>query len=123
MLAGTSSRKRQESTGSQHAEHVSEVGTCRHLDIFRDVAEGLASFQYSSFQNHQVFFQKDDVRAFFSDVHRCIYGDTYLGLTQCGGIVDTVTEETDRMFLFLKQSDDFRFLQRSQFGEVTMLAV
>ena len=58
----------QEGTGSHHTEHITEVGTGSHLDVFDDVSKGLPSFEYAGFQYQQVFLEQNDVCTFLGDV-------------------------------------------------------
>lgn len=69
QMNGKHGQEGQESTGCHDTEHVAEIGTGGHLDVFGDVAEGLSSFQYPVFQYHQAFFQQDDVGTFLGDVY------------------------------------------------------
>ena len=73
QMDGQHGQERQEGTGRHHAEHVSEIGAGRHLDVLDDVPERLPSFQYTVFQHHEVLLQQNDVRTFLGNVYRRIY--------------------------------------------------
>ena len=76
QVDGEHRQEGKERTGLHYAEHVSEVGTGCHLDVFGDVAKCFSSFQYTVFQYHQTFLQQDNVGTFFGNVHCRIYRDT-----------------------------------------------
>ena len=62
-------QKRQECTGKHHTEHIPKIGTGSHLYVLIDIAECLSSFKHSIFQYHQIFFQQDNICAFFGYIH------------------------------------------------------
>ena len=104
-------------TGSQHAEHVSEVGTRAHPDVLEDVGEDLPSFDHSPFEHHQILFQQDQVRRLLGDVGGRIDGDADVGGTQRGSIVDAVAHESDDMALGPEDADDSLLVSGGEPGE------
>ncbi len=98
-------------------EHVSEVGGCRHLDVLDHIGVGLTAFNNTALQDHQVFLQKNDIRGLFCNVNGGINGDTDISAFKCGGIVNTITHETNYMSVVTKDLNDTRFLVRIQLGK------
>ena len=114
-------QERQESACLQHAEHIPEIGTCRHLDVFHNVAEDFTSFMHTVFEHHQIFFEQDDVSAFFGNIHSSINRNTDVRLPQCRSVVDTVALKTNRMTLFLQQRNDAGFLHGLNLAKIFTL--
>ena len=49
-------QKRNEITGTDHAEHIPEIGTGTHADVFDDIGKDPPAFQDALLQNQEVFF-------------------------------------------------------------------
>ena len=69
------------------------------------------------FQHHQILLQQDDVRRFLRHIHGGVHRDADIRGFHCGGVIDAVTHETDRMAVFSQHRDHARFLIRGQLGE------
>ena len=110
-------QKRQQCGRSQHREHVSEVGGSSHLDIFDHVGIGLAPFNDPLLQNHQILFQKDDVRGLFGDIHGGIHRDADICRFHGGGVIDAVSHKADRMSVAAQRGYDAGLLIRGKLGE------
>ena len=102
-LQGQDRLELEEVRRAQHAEHVAEVGTGPHADIFEDVYEHLAAFDNPFLQHHQIFFQEDDVGGFLGDVHRVVHGNAHVRRAQCRGVVDAISHETNHVTLLLQR--------------------
>src|SRR6516225_1047196 len=49
-------QKRQKQAGAEHAEHVTEIGTRPHFDVFRDVAKDFTPFNDAVLKHQQALF-------------------------------------------------------------------
>src|SRR5208283_1722458 len=58
-------KKGQEERCSGHAEHVPEIGTRSHHNVFHDVAVGAPAFHDSFIEHVQILLQKDHLRSAF----------------------------------------------------------
>ena len=107
-------QERKQGGGSQHREHIAEVGRRRHLDIFVHIGIGLAAFDNAFFQNHQVFFQKNNVCRFLRDIDCVIHRNANVGGLHCRSVIDTITHEANGMAVIAKDSDDAGLLSRRE---------
>ena len=96
-------QERNERAGHQYREHVAEVGAGGHVQVFHNVAKGLAAFDNAFFQHHQALFQQDDVGRFLGDIGATVDRDTHVGIAQSRGIVNAVTKKAHRMTVGLQR--------------------
>ena len=106
--------KGEEGAGAQHAEHVSEVGTCSHPDVLNDVRENLAAFNRASFQHHEVLLKQDQVCRLLGDVRGRVHRDADVGRSQGGSVVDSVTHKSDHVPVAPQDTDDSLFVRGSE---------
>src|SRR5260370_15494101 len=102
--------KRKEGACSKDAEHVAEVGTRAHPNVFEDVSEDLPALNYSSFQHHEILLQQDQIRRLLGDVRSRVHGDSDIRYAQRGSIVDAVAQESDDVALLPADADDSLFV-------------
>ena len=96
-LNGQHRQKGQEDAGAEHAEHIAEVRTGSHFDIFGNIAENLAALDHAFLKHHQTLFEQDDVGRFLGDVDGRVDGHADVGGLQGGAVVNAVAQETDDM--------------------------
>ena len=105
-------QERQDERGARHREHVSEIRTGAHHDIFHDIAEGAAAFAHAAFDNLQVMVEQNNIRGVLCDVHGAVDRDADIGGVKRGRIVDAVAEITHHMPATLERQDDAVLLRR-----------
>ena len=88
-------QERQEIAAAHHAEHVAEVRTRAHFDVFDDVGEHLAALDDAGFEHHEAPFQKNDVGRLLGDIDRGVHRDAHVRGFHCRGVVDAVSQEPD----------------------------
>src|SRR5450631_844854 len=120
-LNGQHRQEGQEDAGAEHAEHIAEIRTRAHLDIFGDIAENLAPFDYAFLKHHQTLFEQDDVRRFLGDVDGRIDGNADVGGLERRAVVDAIAQESNDMAPGMKGADHTGFLRRGELGEDSCL--
>ena len=101
----------------QHAEHVAEVGTRPHPDVFEDVGEDLSALDHAPFQHHQVLLQQDQIRRLLGDVGGRVHRDADVRGAQGGSVVDSVAHESDDVPLAPQDADDPLLVRGREAGE------
>ena len=93
--------------------HIAQIGTRSHLDVFDNVAEGLAAFYDAVFEYEQIFFEQDYIGRFPCDIDG---GSTEMPTSDALGrsVVNAVTEITDNMAVVMKGAYDALLLERSE---------
>ena len=110
-------QERQEDAGAEHAEHVAEIRTRAHLDIFGDVAEDFAALDHPVAEHRQALLEQDDVRRVLGDVDRAVHRYADVRGLQRRSIVDAVAEKSNDVALPVQGIDDCRLLRRRDLGE------
>ncbi|CAN3997986.1 Phosphoadenosine phosphosulphate reductase domain-containing protein, partial [Dysosmobacter welbionis] len=107
----------QQRGGRQYREHIAEVGGCGHLDILDHVGIGLAAFDNALLQNHQVFFQQNNIGRFLCYVYGGIHRNADVSGFHSGGIIDSIAHETNSMAVFPENRNHTCFLAGRQLGK------
>src|ERR1035438_3553373 len=109
--------EREKGAGSQHAEHVAEVGTRPHADVLENVSEDFAALDDSPFQHHEVLFEQDQIRRLLGDVGSRVDRDADVRSSQGGSIVDAVAHESDDVALTPESANDPLLVGGREAGE------
>lgn len=56
------------STCANHTKHITKITAGRHLYVFDDISKSSSAIDNTATQDHQVFFQQDNIGTFFSDI-------------------------------------------------------
>ncbi len=115
-------QEREENGSYDHGDYVSEVSARSHLDVFKNVGEGLPAVGDAGLQNVEILLQKNDPGGLLCDVDSGINGDPDVSLLKGCGVVDAVTHIPDGLSHLLIETDHTLFLQRRELGvQVTVL--
>ena len=107
----------QQRRSCQHREHIAEVGRGGHFDVLDHVGVGFAPLDDALLQDHQVFFQQNDVSRFLCHIHGGIHGDTDVGRLHGRSIVDTVPHKAHGVAVLPEDGDYTGLLLGGQLGE------
>lgn len=115
-LAGGHGEEGQEQAGADHGEHIAEIGTQAHEQIFHSIAESLAALDDAGHEFAQAFLEQNDIGGFLGHVHGVIDRDADIRRLQGRGVVYAVAQIADGQAFTPQFHDDLLFLPRGEAG-------
>ncbi len=110
-------KKREKDACCHDGNHVSEIPTRCHFDIFHDISERPSSFDNTLFQHHQILFQKNHIGRFFGDIYTAVDRNTDISLPDRRCVIDSISHISYGMSHTLKRLHNSLFLIRGKFGK------